>query len=562
MKSPVKFGMSLVLGLLAIALCIHFLGTSRKSGDVSSASLKVGKTESRSSLSTSSSTAASDNATFSARRVLVFTGSSHPLNQAVVARLARDLQECPLIESLVVTNLPVTFTNSVEAPDLFLGVDLLKCDRSGVVSSTMKATVIATLGNTPWQSSTHSIDASTPPLVSFHWEGTDESETTFTGIRSDRYADAAQGIADELAKSIRKQLDDLSQKYPVLPELPGEFCGPYEPVADLVGLDELEARREVSLCGLFTHNQTYWRFRTASNPVPQLERLIRRLTADGWTFHDMALTNTLAWRAHGRKGEAEVEIFRQGPMRAAFSTEGAKGANLEFVAHYRKPFSPAEREAALETLFAEGRPVEALMPFANSFSAAQRQKFFEVVESTPASSPQACVRLAENYLQRQHTNDAVRLLVRAKALGAALKDDSSLQSDIDGVARRIAPKGEGLKLEVTPAVCRELGFLELTNATSIVEASRSFDQPLVFFEAGRSGLKIHSVTVGAPLKGAYPWRVVVSEGGTRSATWSSFTPDAKGEWQHIMTAAGRRLRITANPLPEEGAVRFIVGSDD
>jgi hypothetical protein len=560
-KTPVKIGLLVAACLMVIALTLQVFGSGQKAGDDSGATLKVGKTETRNNLSSTCVTSSSDGSTFSARRVLLFSDNPHPLNREIVARLSQQLKDCPLIEFLEVTNRPFTLTNGAGTPDLFLNVNLVKLDQEGIVSTTMKSLVAASLGNTPWQSSSHTIDSSTPPLVSFQWNATEESETTFTGLRTDRYADTARSIADELAKAIRKQIEELSDKHPRLPGLPEEFYGPYQPVADFDGLKQLQARRAASYCGLFTHNQTFWQFQTATNPVPQLERLIRELTASGWIFSDVQLTNTLAWRAHGKQGGAELEIFRHRRGGMNLSLDEDKQTHLDFIAHYRQPFSREEREAALDKLFAGEQSVETLLPFRNSFSSAQRQKFFERVEKDPVTSPQACVQLAEHYLQRKRTNDSIRLLIRAKALTATLKEPASLQSNIEGVAKKISPKKE-LELEVTPEICRELGFLELTNAPPIIGQNRGFDQPLVFFGPGKHGLKIYSLMVGSPQKETYPWRFVQSEDGVRSSSWSSFNPSSRGDWQHSFTFDGQQLKVTAIPLPDQKQVKFTVEAGD
>ena len=282
MKTPVKIGLLVAVCLVIIALAIHFAGSSRKAGNEPTASLKIGKTETRSSMGSSSSTSSSENSTFSARRVLLYSDNPHPLCRKIVARLEQQLRDSPFIEQVQLTDQPYLNTDAGPAPDLFLTVNLAELKQSGIVSSTMKALVTASMGNTPWQSSYYTSDATTAPRVSFEWNASVDSETTFTGVRTDRYADAARSIADDLAKSILKQIKDLAGKYPVTPFLPPEFYGPYQPVADFEFLKELKAHRAASYCGMFTHNETFWLFQTTTNPVPQLERIVASLTADGW----------------------------------------------------------------------------------------------------------------------------------------------------------------------------------------------------------------------------------------------------------------------------------------
>ena len=207
------------------------------------------------------------------------------------------LKDSPFIEQLQLTDQPYINTNGGPATDLFLTVNLAELKQSGIVSSTMKSLVTASMGNTPWQSSYYTSDATTAPRVSFEWNASMDSETTFTGVRTDRYADAARSIADDLAKSILKQIEDLAGKYPALRRIAGaNFTVPYQPVADFDCLKELNARRAASYCGLFTHNETFWLFQMTTNPVPQLERIVCQLEAAGWKMTDNQMTNN--WNNH------------------------------------------------------------------------------------------------------------------------------------------------------------------------------------------------------------------------------------------------------------------------
>ena len=229
--------------------------------------------------------------------------------------------------------------------------------------------------------------------------------------------------------------------------------------------------------------------------------------------------------------------------------------HFDFAVHYRKAFTAAEREAALGKLIATSASVETMLPFVNSFSKAQRQQFYDLVEKSPITSPQACLQLAQHYLNQKRTNDTIHLLLRAKALAATLKDATSLNSSINAMVKKISPRKE-LKLEITPDLCRELGFLELTNLTQTIEQTRDFGQPLMFFGPGNRGVKIYALTISAPQKGAYPWMFLQAEDGMRSTSSSSFTPNNKGEWEHAISFGRQTLNLIVVPAPDKQQVKF------
>jgi len=557
LKPLVKIGLLVGVGVLIVVLAIHFFGSSSKAGDDSTAMLNIGKTETHSNMSSTSASSSSDNSTFSARRVLLFSDNPHPLCRKIVAALEKRLKDSPFIEQLQLTDQPYINTNGGPAPDLFLTVDLAELEQSCIFSATMKALVTASLGNAPWQSSYYTSDATTAPMVAFEWKASIDSQTIFTGIRTDRYADAARSIADDLAKNILKQIEDFSDKYPPLPELPPEFYGPYQPVADLDCLKEFHARRVGSLSGLFTHNETFWSFPTVTNPVPQLERIVGQLEAAGWKIADNQMTNSWDNRIEANNGDARLEIFRQRNERMSLSHSDKPPAHFDFVAHYRKPFTAGERKRALEKLLTTPANVEALLPFVNAFTKEQRGRFYELAEKSPVTSPQACLQLAQYYQTQRRTNDAMHQLLRTKALAATLKDPTSLDSSIEAEVKTISPKNE-IKMEITPDLCRELGFLELTNLTQTIEQSRGFGQPLIFFGPGNRGVKISAFTVSTPQKGAYPWLFVGAEDGMRSTSSSSFIPNNEGEWQTSVSFDKKTLSLIVVPASDKKQVKFTI----
>lgn len=557
MKPPVKIGLLAAVGMVLIASAIRLLQIGSETYSSPGASLQVGKTETRSNTGSTSSSCSSENSTFNAKQMLLFSDNPHPLCRKIVTQLAQRLQAGPFIEYLEVTDKPFINTNGSAAPDLFLTVNLGQLKQGGLVSSTMKSLVTASLGNTPWQSSHYTRSDDSPPTVSFNWQATIDSEITFTGFRTDRYADAARSIADDLAKSINMQVEELSSKYPPLPALPAEFCGPYQAVNDFDWLNGLSARRTASYCGLLTHNETFWHFQTPTNPVPQLEQIVKKLKSAGWKISDTQFANTQDHRLEAAQDGASLEIFRQRDGRMNFSFEDAKSDHFNFIVHYRKPFTRAEREAALEKLFTGEPNAEALLPFSHSFTGEQRGRFYELIEKSPVTSPNASVQLAEYYLNQKRTNDAIHLLLRTKALAGTIKDAASVESRISDLAKKISPKRE-LKLVVTPEICRELGFIETTNLTQTIEQTRNLGQPLVLFGTGDRGVRITSFIVGAPQKDNYPWLRLQAEDGMRSSSSSSFPANSKGGWQQTFVEDGQQVGISAVPLPDQSKVRFTV----
>jgi hypothetical protein len=507
------------------------------------------------------STSAPEYATFNSGRVLLLSDNPHPFCRKIVDRLEQRLKESPHIRSVERLNEPFTITQRDGAPDLFLRVDLVSAKGSGVLPSTFQSVVTATLGNAPWFDTLHIRDGGSAPVVSIEWNATVDSERTFLGLTTDRYKEAAHDIAQSLAKSITENLAKLSAEHPPLPSLPAEFFGPYEPVADFDWLSTVSARRSASFCGLFTHNETYWRFQTSTNPGPVLEQIAQSLSRAGWDIQPRDHTETPFPLLEARQGEARVTISRRSMLNAHISDP----QHLEFIVCHHKPLSRTERARALELLL-EQKPwdFETLLPFVHSFEVEQRRRFYERLAQTGSSSPKGCVQLADLFLDQGRTNDAKHQLLKAHALSATRPDSETLKRHIKNLADKIQPQSR-LELEYTPEICRELGFIEIEKVTQPLEFTRPFGEPLALFkrfsnpvEPPHTAIRIVALTVNAPAKGfqGYTWRR--SEPGVRSCDSGDCFRQVGEVFTRTIGAGDQAVTVQAEPLSDAKGVKFTV----
>ncbi|MEY4326317.1 MAG: hypothetical protein RIS24_2488 [Verrucomicrobiota bacterium] len=554
------------MGLTALVvafLVLRFVSeNTRSSGRIPK--LEVGKTETRSSMTSGQSTSAPEYATFNSGRVLLLSDNPHPFCRKIVDRLEQQLKESPHIRAVERLNEPFTITQRDGAPNLFLRVDLVSAKGSGVLTSTFKSVVTASLGNTPWFKTLHIRDASSAPVVSTEWNATVDSESTFLGLTTDRYEKAAHDIAQSLAKSMTENLATLSAEHPPLPSLPVEFFGPYEPVADFDWLSTVSARRSASYCGLFTHNETYWRFQTSTNPGPVLEQIAQSLNRAGWEVEPRDLNSTRAPRLEARQGEARVTIFPKFRTHTLLDEESSDPRRFEYIVCHRKPLSRTERAQALELLL-DRKPwdFETLLPFVHSFEVEQRRRFFERLAQTGSSSPKGCVQLADLFLDQGRTNDAKHQLLKAHALSATRPESKTLKRHIEDLAGKIQPQSR-LELEYTPEICRELGFIEIETVTQPMEFTRGFGEPLAFFvrisnpvEPPHTAIRIVALTVRALMNDICSVEHRSAEKGMHGFGDGAFSR-LKSGFQEQTVGGVRKVIVRSEALPDSAGAKFTV----
>jgi hypothetical protein len=375
--------------------------------------------------------------------------------------------------------------DSSRAPDLFLRLKLDHIHEEGWITRSLQATVKASLGTAPWQSNHSIIDDTTPPLISLQWTAELRHDGQVKGVETPKYRSAAADIANQLANAVTNEILKLAREHGTLPRLPDDLYGPYRPAPNLPLPAELKAERACSYYGLLTHNETFWRLHATTNPVPQLEALMRQLAAAQWRTETLELTNSPHYYLRAKKGDAALEVFNPSAYTQP-EINAAPPQSLDLIAHYREPLARAERSAALDPLLSSQTPVDTLLLFQRSYSSPQRSRLNELLEQNPTASPDACLILARDQLARKQTNSAITMLVRAKALAKALGDNSGVESKVDSLAREIRPKGR-LPLEVTPDIYRALGFAEITNAPQKLEIEKALGSPVMLFSVDDNG---------------------------------------------------------------------------
>jgi hypothetical protein len=543
-----------IIAALALVFLAVFLVRGCRSGTAPKASVQLGSTHTSSQMSSSSTSSSMGGATFTPKRaLLVYDDAKDPLLKRVALKVAEQLTNGSCFEEIQIAGKTPWIPEGERAPDVFIRLDLPSMDSKGLFTRTTTTTIDACFSTAPWFSTSHSSDSTTPPVVSFTWRGHLVLESAFRGIRTDAYADLVKTITQDFSKAISNEVQALSGKFPPMPELPACFYGPYRAIEDVPVLAIVGAERVCSYPGLFTHNETFWRFTSSSNAADQIRYLIREFEKAGWRCRDTSLTNTFSEYAQLRKEASRLEVFRVPDARGTFGE--ASDAKSEFVVHYNEPFSFEEVTNAIERLFATAPSAETLMAFRQNFSRPQQERYYELVQTAPGASAKTCADLASHFLSLKDTNSALRMLLRAKALSAAAEDPTAVLSSIDSIAKEISPR-EPLKLDLTSDLCREAGFLELTNGFTSMEVELPVGKPLLLFGVASGGFERIALTVRPGQKGNHAWSLTQMREGSRSrssGTWTAGAPLRQNfSLDHDM------MSVAAEMLRGTNRVRFVV----
>jgi hypothetical protein len=289
------------------------------------------------------------------------------------------------------------------------------------------------------------------------------------------------------------------------------------------------------------------------------EAAVRQLASEGWQSSTVELQNPQGCYLRATRGDARLEIFNA--RGAGFRSGPDSDGPLEFVIHYRQPFSRAEREAALERLLTGSVPVETLQLFARMFTPSQRDRFYARLEMNPASSPEGYLSLARMHLQRKETNNAVRRLIGAKALLATLTDPSKMESQIDAIAKEISPR-KPLTLTVTAQTYRDLGFLEITHAPQSLSVDKDVNDPLALFSIADGAPRTLCLRLqpgpGANSTSSFQWSCIQTQPQTRSISSSGFDLARRPTWEQTFSHHEFLIKLTVASVNQGAQLRYTV----
>lgn len=559
-------GDSLLLAVLLTALVFE-AATQTRSAQADGFSASLSAFEVQNDFASTSTVSAPEGARFARGSLLFINESSHPLMQRVGSMLLKKLEGGYGIAQVEYRpagksrDRGQALADGARAPDLFLRLELKQLKEEGWVSRAVSATITATLGASPWQSNHSFTDDTTPPIIHYAWNGELRHNSTLKGFETPKYKSASESIANELAKAITNQLEKIEGEYTALPPLPDALFGPFHPAPALPFLQELKAGRAFSYYGLFTHNETFWKMQLSSNPVPRLESIAQQLSSQEWKVQPYDFTNTSACFLRAQKSGASLEVFSSREP-ATLASDPKSSEPVEFIVHFREPFTRKERTNALEQLLSQDTPLETMLAFESYFHTRQRDRFYARLEQNPPVSPEAQLSLARLYLQRKDMGKAIEAAKRTKALLSAEINPVKVSSRLDDLVKRISPK-ETLPLELSREDFKTAGFEELKPSLTV---EKKAGEPLALFSIGEDGVP-QTFCLRVQPKGrngsaqTYSWTSIETRASSRSTLSSSFQLPEEASWTNSFSFRNSPLHFVVTPLTNRAVLRYSIRNE-
>jgi hypothetical protein len=449
-------------------------------------------------------------------------------------------------------------------PEVFVTLDLKSWDESGLPGrKEFKGKLVVTASDQFRRSSNSYQDHLTPPQLQYRWNVDLDYLAQQTGIETSgaRYQHVSRELADEIAKSLTKMLDDLAKKHGRAGDIPQQFYPAYAPPPAFAFLTALGAQKRIDGPAFMKSALVVWETLEEAVPSEVVGMIRQELDAAGWRMSD---GSGQAGYLRATNGTAVLTVFREGD--GTIRPDRTEDAPAKMFIVYTRFMATDEVDAAITQYLEQGGDESVLVLFQNAWYR-QRERIEEHFRTHPPIDPDSWQTLAQ--LLNKNDPDAARdAVVRAAALHRIFQQgtpDSSLKQ----LAKELGIAE--LPSRISESMIHDLGLHQLSESGEI-QLSLALNQPAAIW-LGDEGDEQHWLLL-TPVEnpGSKPQRTLrVEQVQLQNSGWSRSDHtggdlEKPGDLLYSHTIShriiGETIRVLSAAMQEEGRYTVIVRRDN
>lgn len=540
--------------------------------------LAMGKV--RNGAQTFGSASAQSGASASVRNVMLICQNRHRLLDRVARQLQKSLVQLPDVDTVAYYPYGSRPEPGGILPDVFITVDTLEFQetaflRSRYLKGIIRWKVGSTLFEDPIRHTPRAdmrVPASGGAVAAFSAESRLDHESTVVGIEGPRtkYKLEADGISDEMIKSISKQFASLLDKYGGLPKAPLTLYGTYREPPAFSFLADHETEQLVSGHGLLKNNHTVWRFAEKGTTDEALTAYRDELKASGWDCQEQS--KDYLWM---RRRNEQVSIFQEhrrdaagGALDGSRANPSAAGTSgISMIAQYTSDFTDEQIRQAMDALLAGQTDVRMLLAFERYFTPEQLERLRAVVEAVPAYSLDESLMLGRYWAARGQMDKGRQCLMRARALLYAEKEPDAKSQEIRSLAKKLADESLA-DAPMSEETLRDVSFVNAGQLTEPLKAEKGPDEPVLLYRRLGNG-QFHTFALrvtrsrDASSSASYVLLVIESREGRLSSSEAAGADGPGGAWKaeftlQNLTGEGKSTKLTVESVKSRRFL-FVIG---
>jgi hypothetical protein len=520
---------------------------------------------------TYSSASTGGDAKVSIRNIMLICHNSHRLIDRAAREFQKSLARLPYVEKVTYCSYGTRPESGGLLPDIFINIDMPEVSESNFLNSReLLATIEWQAGSSMFENLPRSFEDDSYPNVQFSIESELNHVGRMTGIESPqaRYKLEAKNISGELIQSIKKQFENLLDKYGQMPKLPDTLYGTYRQSPEFSFINNDNIRHHISGSGLLTDNDTIWQFMDERPTEEALKAYYDELSSLGWTVNNRDQEDLTMQKSNER-----IHIFRQRnrnvkPGLVVSGDINKPTPETPMIAHYQSRWTEERTRDVMDRLLnSNDVDVMTLLIFEKYFrTPRQRERLCSLIEQCPIPTLDGYLVLARFLADNNEQEKGREMLMLARVMQYTEKGNNIKAHEIVNLAKKLGD--ESLPdAAIGDEIFRKTGFINTENIDGQISVEKKLDEPLLFYNRLDGG-ELHTITLRvirskepSPMR-SYHLLIVEKRKGRSSSVEDDGKMEPNGTWTakfdlNSLAVVGKSLHLKIESLADE-RFRFTV----
>ncbi|MBN1974794.1 MAG: hypothetical protein JW787_14230 [Sedimentisphaerales bacterium] len=498
--------------------------------------MNIGFIDARNKIQTVNSNSAAEDMTVSLRSIMLICKSDHHFLDQVALKIQKSLSRLPYVN--IVTYCSDTYWPEPGGvlPDVFIVLDMpVLNEDSFLLSREMNVKIDCEASSSISEVLSDSIDnASSGPVVPFKIQSElqHSSRTFCIECPGTEYEKEAKNIAHELTAALKKQFENLLNKYGELPVLPEMLYGTYIKPPDF---SFLEDNVEFMISGrkLLKDNDTIWQFKELRDTKEAFKIYNEELENLGWTK-----IGESGSYLHMKKGDEVLYISRTYMRNIQKDNIVANSNNSlinPMIAHYSRSIASGQTEQAMDMLLEKGEEIKILLLFKNYFMDTQsKERLCSIIKQSHTPTLEGYLLLGNYHADRGEMEKGRESLMFARAMQLVEKNPYAKAQEIENLAEKLGDENL-INIPLNGDILRRTGFICMEDVNSPMQIERGLDEPVLFFTKQKNeqirAISLSVIRAGdTSLSKSYRLLKVEKQGKNSSSSESDGIIEPGGRW--------------------------------
>ncbi len=498
----------------------------------------IGFIDAKNKIQTVSSNSATGDMRVNLHNIMLMCKNDNQFLHRVAMKIQQSFARLPYVDSVIYYSYGHTPEPGGLMPDVFITLDMPEMNENiFLFSREMQLKIDCTASSSFSEVLSDSVNnISSDIIVPFKIQSELQhaSKTICIECPGTEYEHEVKNITRELTEAMKKQFENLLNKYDELPELPEILYGSYIKPPEF---SFLKNNIEFMISGikLLKDNDTIWQFTEKRDNHEAFEAYNEELKMQSWTLMSKG-DNYIRMR----KSNEIIYIFRR-QLRDLLKDNIIAGSSenntseTPMIAHYSRFITSERINLAMNTMLEKGEDFETLLLFRKYFITPNLQeRLCNIIKQNHSPTLDGYILLGNFYADKGDIEKAGKALMFARAMQLVEKEPNTKAHEIKSLAEKLGDENL-IDIPFDGNILRQSGFICIEDINEPMQIERGLDEPALFYRnLGDNQIQTFALSViqqrDNSFRKSYHLLTVEEQGGNSSSSESDGINEPDGRW--------------------------------